>query len=120
MKFKLDRRSLIIVAAVVVVGFALLARGWGGAGGAQEQAQPLDAGAKQACDDFEAGRRDATSSASRLQLADKVALSIKDTENDAVADAAPALGRDTDDNRQWRVHADAFTKTCRLNGWTAR
>jgi len=116
-KFKLDKRSLIVVAAVVVVGFALLAQGWGGADGTQEQTQPLDAGAKRACDDFGAGREDAKTPAARLQLADKVVKSTMDTENEAVADAATALGRDTDDNRQWRVHADAFTKTCRANGW---
>ena len=103
MKFKLDKRSLIVVAAVVVVGFALT--------------QPLDAGAKQACNDFGAGREDAKTPAARLQLADKVVKSTMDTENEAVADAATALGRDTDDNRQWRVHADGFTKTCRAIGW---
>jgi hypothetical protein len=116
-KLKLDKRMLVIVAVVVVVGVALLARGWGKSGDAADARQPLDAAAVQACDDFAAGRSAARSSAARLSLADKVTKSTMDTENDVIADQAVPLGRDADNDREWRVHADAFTKACTSNGW---
>ncbi|MFG1605109.1 hypothetical protein [Actinoplanes sp. NPDC049265] len=117
MKLKLDKRTLIIVAVVVVVGVALLARSFGGSGDSGKAAQALDAAAVKACDDFAAGRSAAETAAARLSLADKVTKSTMDTDNDAIADQAVALGQDADDSRQWRAHADAFTKACTSNGW---
>jgi hypothetical protein len=116
-KLKLDKRTLIIVAVVVVVGVALLARSFGGPGDAGNAGQALDAAAVKACDDFAAGRPGAKAAAARLSLADKVTKSTMDTDNDAIADAAVALGQDADDSRQWQAHADAFTKACTSNGW---
>lgn len=117
MKLKVNKRTLAIVAVIALVAVALLVRGATAGDDAPAKA-PLDAAAVKACDDFAAGYADAETQAARLRLADVVLQSAMDTENDSIADRAAELGRDADDDKQWRTHATAFTDACKTSGWT--
>lgn len=116
----MNNRILAVVAVIALIAVALLVRSSmaGDGDGDAPQKAPLDAAAVKACDDFASGYPKAKSQAARLRLADVVLQSTMDTENDPIADRASELGRDADDDKQWRAHASAFTDACKTSGWT--
>lgn len=113
-KFKLNKRSLVIAVVAVLALWALLAS----RSGDDQQAAPLDSAADRACTDFAAGYPRARTEAARLTLADKVAASSAKTGNDAIADRAAAMGRSADESdAAWRASGDALLDACRTAGW---
>jgi hypothetical protein len=117
-KLKVNNRILAVVAVIALIAVALLVRGSMAGDGDAPPKAPLDAAAVKACDDFASGYPKAKSQAARLRLADVVLQSTMDTENDPIADRASELGRDADDDKQWRAHASALTDACKSSGWT--
>ncbi|GAA2574298.1 hypothetical protein GCM10010435_57070 [Winogradskya consettensis] len=118
MKLKLNRRQIIIGAAVLVVlAFALFA---GRAGKTDPQGGVLDDPARTACTNFADGYPDAKTKTARLALADKVMESTGQTDNDLIADRAAELGRAANDaNAEWKTRADALRDACTEAGWKA-
>lgn len=116
MKLKLDKRTLLIIAAVLLVGGMFLVNRQNEAG--QPEGGTLDAPARQACDDFAAGYSGARNQTARLALADKVAQSANRTGNDAIAQRARELGGKADETSdEWEDSADNLTSACEGAGW---
>ncbi len=117
MKLSLNKRQVIIGAAVVLVVLVGLAVGRSARD--EQGAGPLDAPATQACGDFADGYPEARSSAARLALADEVSKSAAGTDNEVIADQVLLVGRSADEsNAEWKSAADALTKACRDAGWS--
>ncbi|MFI7540035.1 hypothetical protein [Actinoplanes sp. NPDC049599] len=117
MKLSLNKRQIIIGAAVIVVVLVGLAVGRSARD--EQGAGPLDAPATQACDDFADGYPQARSAATRLALADTVSKSAAGTDNEVIADRVLAVGRSANDSTtEWKSAADALTQACRDAGWS--
>ncbi len=116
LKFKPTRRQLTVAAVLVLIVVALLVSrsskdDVAGPG-------PLDAAATRACDDFAAGHRKATSTSSRLALADRVMESSVQTENELISQRAAEMGRSANDSdADWRTSSAALTDACEGAGW---
>src|SRR5262249_53095269 len=63
----------------------------------QQPAGSLDVPARQACDDFDNGYRDASTKAERLGLADRVMTSTRRSDNKAIKDSATEMGKRASD-----------------------
>ena len=117
-KFKLNKRTLVISLVVVLALFALTV-GRSGDGDTQ-QAGTLDAAGDQACTEFTRGYPKARSSTARLRLADQVTASSQKSDNSAIRERAAATGRSADEtNAEWEASADEFIQACRAAGWSA-
>ncbi|GIE94183.1 hypothetical protein [Paractinoplanes rishiriensis] len=118
LKFKPNRKQLIVVGIVALVALGLMANRPESDGGAASGG--LDDAGRQACNDFADGYADAENKPQRLALADKVMTSSRRTDNDAIADAAMELGtKASTGGSAWRSSADAFTTACRDADWVA-
>jgi hypothetical protein len=117
LKFKPNRKQLIVGGIVALVAIGLMANR---PESADTAPAGLDDAGRQACNDFSDGYADAESKPERLALADRVLTSSRRTDNDAVADGAMDLGTTASTGGSaWRTSADAFTATCREAGWVA-
>ena len=117
-KFKLDKRSLVI-GLVVVLGLFALTIGRASDGDTPETGT-LDAAADQACTEFARGYPRARSSTARLALADQVTASSQKSDNRAIRERAAVAGRNADEtDAAWEASADEFTQACRAAGWSA-
>lgn len=107
----------LVIAAVVVL--VVLVMGNRDTSEEPASAGPLDAAAKQTCDEFSEAYPKARSKVARLSLADRAMVASRRSENDAIARQAGELGHATDDGAQWKSTADALLDACRTAGWTA-
>jgi hypothetical protein len=115
-KFKLDKRTLVI-SLVVVLGLFALTVGRASDGDAPGT---LDAAADQACTEFARCYPQARSSTARLALADQVTASSQESDNRAIRERAAAAGASADEtDAEWEAAADEFTQACRAAGWSA-
>jgi hypothetical protein len=117
-KFKLDKRTLVI-SLVVVLGLFALTVGRA-SDGDTPAAGTLDAAGDQACTEFARGYPQARSSTARLALADQVTASSQESDNRAIRERAAAAGASADEtDAEWEAAADEFTQACRAAGWSA-
>jgi hypothetical protein len=115
-KLKLGRWQLILAIAVVVVIVALLVH----RSKSSEPSGPgtMDAHATQACGDFSGGFTKAKSKSARLALADRVTASATKSDNRTIRDKAMAIGRNTDDDRQWKSSGNDLLDACHDAGFS--
>jgi hypothetical protein len=114
-KLKFGRLQWILVIAVVVVVAALLVHRSKSSG--PSGPGMMDSHASQACGDFSDGYPKAKTKSARLSLADKVTGSSSKSDNGTIRDKAMAIGRNADDNRQWKTSATALLDACRDAGF---
>ena len=119
LKVKLSRRQLAAGGVAALAVIALLV-GRGSHSGDGKVDTTMDAPARQACGDFAAGYRRATTKTARLALADKVTGNSGRSSNDTIARRALEMGDAADGTTpEWQTSANALTKACKDAGWKA-